>query len=43
VAWASSLWPALHNARGETLYDGPPVAVTAVREQAAERLRLAGA
>jgi hypothetical protein len=43
VAWASSLWLALHNARAETLYDSPPVALVAVREQSAERLRLAGA
>ena len=43
VAWASSLWLALHNARAETLYDSPPLALTAVREQSAERLRLAGA
>jgi hypothetical protein len=43
VAWASSLWLALHNARGEVLYGSPPVALTAVRQQAAVRLRLAGA
>jgi hypothetical protein len=43
VAWAASLWLGLHNARGEALGNRPPVATTAVREQAAERLRRAGA
>jgi hypothetical protein len=43
VAWATSLWPALHNARGEVLHDRPPVALDAVRQQADERLRQAGA
>lgn len=43
VAWAASLWLALHNARGEALWDNPPVAITAVREQGAERLARAGA
>jgi hypothetical protein len=43
VAWAASLWLALHNARAEVLGDLPPVAITAVLEQAAERLELAGA
>jgi hypothetical protein len=43
VAWAASLWLALHNARGEALWDRPPVALAAVREQGAERLRRAGA
>jgi hypothetical protein len=43
VAWAASLWLALHNARGEVLRDLPPVAATAVLEQASERLELAGA
>jgi Ser/Thr protein kinase RdoA (MazF antagonist) len=43
VAWAASLWPALHNARGEALWDTPPVAITAVREQGAARLARAGA
>ncbi len=37
VAWATSLWPALHNARTQA------VALAAVEEQAEERLRLAGA
>jgi len=43
IAWAAGLWPALHNARGELLYAQPPVALTALREQAEHRLRLAGA
>jgi Ser/Thr protein kinase RdoA (MazF antagonist) len=43
VAWAASLWLAVHNARGEAVFGWPPVAIAAVREQAAERLRLAGA
>jgi len=43
VAWAASLWPALHRARLELLYDLPPVAVAAVEAQADERLVLARA
>ena len=43
VAWAAGLWPALHRARLELLYDLPPVAVVAVEAQFGERLRLAGA
>jgi hypothetical protein len=43
VAWAASLWPALHNARGEALWEREPVALAAVSAQAEERLRLAGA
>ncbi|MDX3193270.1 phosphotransferase [Streptomyces sp. MN03-5084-2B] len=43
VAWAASLWPALHNARCEALYGDHPVCGDAVRDQAAERLRRAGA
>jgi hypothetical protein len=43
VAWAASLWLALHNARGEALWNQPPVALTAVHEQATERLSRAGA
>jgi hypothetical protein len=43
VAWAASLWLAVHNARTEALIGSEPVATTAVREQAAERLRMAGA
>jgi hypothetical protein len=43
VAWAASLWPAAHNARWEALYGDAPLCVDALREQAAERLRRAGA
>ncbi|WP_439381764.1 hypothetical protein [Amycolatopsis lexingtonensis] len=38
IAWAASLWPALHNARWEALHGAPPVCGEAVRAQAAERL-----
>ena len=41
VAWAASLWPALHNARGESLFQSPPVALHAITRQASERLRRA--
>ncbi|MFD5825678.1 hypothetical protein [Lentzea sp. NPDC060358] len=43
VAWAGSLWTAVHNARWEALHGDAPVSLEAVREQGAERLRLAGA
>ncbi|WP_206796685.1 phosphotransferase [Amycolatopsis sp. MtRt-6] len=43
IAWAASLWPALHNARWEALHGDRPVCGDAVRHQAAERLRRAGA
>ncbi|MEV8374200.1 phosphotransferase [Kribbella sp. NPDC056861] len=43
LAWAASLWPALHNARGEFLWDSPPVALTEVLDQAEDRLHRAGA
>ncbi|MDI5981380.1 phosphotransferase [Amycolatopsis magusensis] len=43
VAWAASLWVAAHNARWEALHGTPPISVEAVRVQAAERLRRAGA
>ncbi|WP_225440163.1 phosphotransferase [Amycolatopsis eburnea] len=43
IAWAASLWPALHNARWEALHGDPPVCGSAVRAQAAERLRRANA
>ena len=42
IAWAASLWPALHNARWEALHGDPPLCGKAVREQAEERLRRAG-
>jgi hypothetical protein len=43
VAWAASLWPAAHNARSQVLFDRPPFAEEALREQADQRLALAGA
>ncbi|WP_030430168.1 phosphotransferase [Allokutzneria albata] len=43
IAWAASLWPAVHNARWEALHGDPPVCCGAVRAQAAERLRRANA
>jgi Phosphotransferase enzyme family len=43
VAWAASLWPATHNARGQELFERPPVAEAALREQARQRLELAHA
>lgn len=42
VAWAASLWPALHNARGESLFQSPPIALQALTQQVSERLRRAG-
>lgn len=42
VAWAASLWPALHNARGEMLFRSRPVAFAALMQQASERLARAG-
>jgi hypothetical protein len=41
VAWAASLWPALHNARAEILWKHPPVALTEVLTQGEERIRRA--
>jgi Ser/Thr protein kinase RdoA (MazF antagonist) len=43
VAWAASLWPAIHNARGEFLLGARPVASEQLELQAQERLRLAHA
>jgi hypothetical protein len=43
IAWAASLWPAAHNARWEALHGDSPVSGTALRAQAAERLRRANA
>jgi len=42
AAWAASLWPALHNARGESLFQSPPTALRELSNQAPARLRLAG-
>ncbi|MFD2489757.1 phosphotransferase [Amycolatopsis jiangsuensis] len=41
IAWAAGLWPAVHNARWEALHGDEPRCGTALREQAAERLRRA--
>ena len=43
VAWAASLWPAAHNARGELLFGHPPVASVRLGDQYVARLLLAGA
>jgi hypothetical protein len=43
VAWAASLWLAVHNARAELLSGSPLVAFRAVQQQGSERLRRAGA
>ncbi len=43
IAWAASLWTAVHNARWEALHGDAPISLDAVREQAAERLRKANA
>lgn len=43
IAWAASMWPALHNARGEHLFRSDLAASLAVTEQAEQRLTLANA
>lgn len=43
VAWVASLWPALHNARAEILWNNPHVALTELLEQAEARLERAAA
>jgi hypothetical protein len=43
IAWGASIWPALHNARGEVLHQVGRIAFTALEQQADERLALAGA
>jgi hypothetical protein len=43
IAWAASLWMAAYNAREEALCGDTPVGGRALRAQAAERLRRAGA
>ncbi len=43
IAWAGSMWTALHNARWEALHTDAPISLNAVREQAPERLRRANA
>lgn len=39
VAWAASMYPVAHNARGEVLFENPRVAGGTLRGQAEERLR----
>jgi Ser/Thr protein kinase RdoA (MazF antagonist) len=43
VAWAASLWPAIHNARAEFRFNLKPVVGKALAQQAHTRLELAGA
>ena len=43
VAWAASLWPAIHNARAEFRFNLDAVAGNQLAEQADERLKRAGA
>nr|WP_092884474.1 phosphotransferase [Actinopolymorpha cephalotaxi] len=43
VAWAASLWPALHNARAEILWCQPAVALAEILAQGEERLHRAHA
>jgi hypothetical protein len=43
VAWAASLWTAIHNGRAELLWNHPPVALTALLDQADTRLSRAAA
>lgn len=40
VAWAASMFPAAHNARGEYLFDVPTIAWTALQEQAETRFTM---
>jgi hypothetical protein len=43
IAWAASLWPAVHNARGEALFAMPPDTTEPLAAQAFERLKRANA
>jgi hypothetical protein len=43
IAWAASLWVALHNARDELIYDRPPLSLERLEEQRADRLARARA
>jgi hypothetical protein len=43
IAWAASLWVALHNARDELIFDRPRSSFDALKEQRAERLARARA
>jgi hypothetical protein len=42
IAWAASLWVALHNARDELIYDRPKLSYEQLEAQRAERLARAG-
>ena len=43
IAWAASIWVALHNARDELLYDRPRLSYEQLRAQRVERLARARA
>jgi len=43
IAWAASLWVALHNARDELIYDRPRLSLERLEEQRADRLARARA
>jgi hypothetical protein len=43
IAWAASLWVAIHNARDELIFDRPRLSLDALEEQRAERLARARA
>jgi hypothetical protein len=43
LAWAASLWVALHNARDEVIFDRPRLSLSRLEGQRDERLALAGA
>lgn len=42
IAWAASIWVALHNARDELVFDRPRLSVEQLKEQRLERLLRAG-
>jgi hypothetical protein len=43
IAWAASIWVALHNARDELIYDRPRISFDQLKAQRAERLARARA
>ena len=43
IAWAASIWEALHNARDELIYNRPQLSYEALKAQRAERLTRADA
>jgi hypothetical protein len=43
IAWAASIWEALHNARDELVYDRPRLSYERLRAERVERLARAGA